>query len=167
MKIRRQKKLIKTYFDLYKNQTSRLLEIEKQEAYILKKNKRLRDLFYNKIRERKEWVHRCFTKFYFKGLLNSMKKGQLIIEQKTNENNENNSNDINTQNNEKNDEKPTENIENFQQNIENNNKNENKINEEKKPEENNIAEQKSKIKESRNKSRNFKYLYKKSSRKFR
>ena len=157
-KIRRQKKLIKTYFDLYKNQTSRLLEIEKQEAYILKKNKRLRDLFYNKIRERKEWVHRCFTKFYFKGLLNSMKKGQLIIEQKTNENNENNSNDINTQNNEKNDEKPAENIENFQQNIENNNKNENKINEEKKPEENNIAEQKSKIKESRNKSRNLRKL---------
>jgi hypothetical protein len=49
-------------------------EIEKEKR---KRNKELRDLFYNKIRERKKWLHDHFVKFYYKGLLWAMKTGNI------------------------------------------------------------------------------------------
>ena len=39
----------------------------------IKRNKELRDLFYNKIRERQNYIHKCFTRFYYKGLMFYMK----------------------------------------------------------------------------------------------
>ena len=49
-------------------------EIEKAKR---KKNKELRDLFYNKVRERQKWLHDHFVKFYYKGLLWAMKTGNI------------------------------------------------------------------------------------------
>ena len=49
-------------------------EIEKAKR---KRNKELRDLFYNKIRERQKWLHDHFVKFYYKGLLWAMKTGNI------------------------------------------------------------------------------------------
>ena len=45
----------------------------KEELNQVKRNKELRDLFYNKIRERQNYLHKCFTKFYYKGLMIYMK----------------------------------------------------------------------------------------------
>jgi len=39
----------------------------------VKRNKELRELFYNKIRERQNYLHKCFTRFYYKGLMIYMK----------------------------------------------------------------------------------------------
>ena len=44
-----------------------------EEKRKVKRNKELRDLFYNKIRERKNYLHKCFTRFYYKGLMLYMK----------------------------------------------------------------------------------------------
>ena len=49
-------------------------EIEKAQR---KRNKELRDLFYNKVRERQKWLHDHFVKFYYKGLLWAMKTGNI------------------------------------------------------------------------------------------
>ena len=49
-------------------------EIEKEKR---KRNKELRDLFYNKVRERQKWLHDHFVKFYYKGLLWAMKTGNI------------------------------------------------------------------------------------------
>ena len=49
-------------------------EIEKAQR---KRNKELRDLFYNKVRERKKWLHDHFVRFYYKGLLWAMKTGNI------------------------------------------------------------------------------------------
>ena len=49
-------------------------EIEKARR---KRNKELRDLFYNKVRERQKWLHDHFVKFYYKGLLWAMKTGNI------------------------------------------------------------------------------------------
>ena len=35
----------------------------------MQRNKHLRDLFYNKVRERKNYLHKCFIKFYYKGIM--------------------------------------------------------------------------------------------------
>ena len=39
----------------------------------LARQKYLKDLFYNKIKERKEYLHKCFIKLYYKGLYLEMK----------------------------------------------------------------------------------------------
>ena len=57
---------INNYFAYYDNMSN-------EEKEKLKRNKHLRDLFYNKIKERKNWLHNHFMKFYYKGLLNSIK----------------------------------------------------------------------------------------------
>ena len=44
-----------------------------EELRKIKRNKELRDLFYNKIRERQNYLHKCFTRFYYKGLMLYMK----------------------------------------------------------------------------------------------
>ena len=54
------------YFANYDNMSD-------EEKEKLKRNKYLRDLFYNKIKERKNWLHNKFMKFYYKGLLSSIK----------------------------------------------------------------------------------------------
>ncbi len=64
-------------------------EIEKAKR---KRNKELRDLFYNKIRERQKWLHDHFVKFYYKGLLWAMKTGNI-------KNNTSSSSESNTENN--------------------------------------------------------------------
>ena len=50
---------------------------EELEMIKRKKNKELRDLFYNKVRERKKWLHDHFVRFYYKGLLWAMKTGNI------------------------------------------------------------------------------------------
>ena len=40
-----------------------------KELLEVKRNKELRDLFYNKVRERQNYLHKCFIKFYYKGLM--------------------------------------------------------------------------------------------------
>ena len=84
-------------------------EIEKAKR---KRNKELRDLFYNKVRERQKWLHDHFVKFYYKGLLWAMKTGNIknntstptettsntnttqVVENKPPENNNSNDNNI-------------------------------------------------------------------------
>ena len=44
-----------------------------EESIRIKRNKELRDLIFNKIRERQNCLHKCFTKFYYKGLIVYMK----------------------------------------------------------------------------------------------
>ena len=130
-KIGKEKKLVKIYFDMYKDKMKILRELEKEHYERLKRNKQLRDLFYNKIRERQAWIHKYFTKFYFKGLLSSMKnqnsnskkeetapkKEEVVNENKINEDN----NNINNNSENK--------INNNENNNENNNINENNNNE--------------------------------------
>ena len=87
-------------------------EIEKAQR---KRNKELRDLFYNKIRERQKWLHDHFVKFYYKGLLWAMKTGNIrnntssptetntdtnpvVVENNSVNNSNSNSNDINVNN---------------------------------------------------------------------
>ena len=53
------------------------LKIEYKDKYlyspevlnIVKRNKHLRDLFYNKVRERQNYLHKCFIRFYYKGIM--------------------------------------------------------------------------------------------------
>ena len=78
--------ILYTYFNKYKEIANSLKLLEEEENLRLRKNKRLRDLFYNKIIERKNRIHRYFTRFYYKGLLSSMKVQE-----------ENNTNNTNTQ----------------------------------------------------------------------
>ena len=44
-----------------------------EELKKAKRHKELRDLFYNKIKERQNYLHKCFTRFYYKGLMLYMK----------------------------------------------------------------------------------------------
>ena len=72
-------------------------EIEKAKR---KRNKELRDLFYNKIRERQKWLHDHFVKFYYRGLLLAMKTGNIKNNTSSNQtttNNETNNNNTNQQ----------------------------------------------------------------------
>jgi len=39
------------------------------ELALVQRNKHLRDLFYNKVRERQNYLHKCFIKFYYKGIM--------------------------------------------------------------------------------------------------
>ena len=71
-KIIKQNKILGIYFNKLKEITKSLKLIEEEKNRILQKNKSLRDLFYRRITERKNEIHRFFTKFYYKGLLNSM-----------------------------------------------------------------------------------------------
>ena len=66
----------------YKNRDLYTIE----ELKKVKKNKELRDLFYNKIRERQNYLHKCFTRFYYKGLMFYMKN--KYSDKVTNKNNE-------------------------------------------------------------------------------
>ena len=71
-------------------------EIEKAKR---KRNKELRDLFNNKVKERQKWLHDRFVRFYYKGLLWAMKTGNIknntssSAEDKTETNNDSNKND--------------------------------------------------------------------------
>ena len=65
-----------------------------EEIQKVKRNKELRDLFYNKIRERQNYLHKCFTRFYYKGLMLYMKNKNSP----QNENNSSNTNPINNVN---------------------------------------------------------------------
>jgi len=76
-------------------------EIEKEKR---KRNKELRDLFYNKVRERQKWLHDHFVKFYYKGLLWAMKTGNIRNNTSTPSSNDasntatNNTNSVNNEN---------------------------------------------------------------------
>ena len=72
-KIAAKNKIISKAFNTYKEKILQLKEKEIKEEAILKRNKHLKDLVYNKIKEKINRFHRYFTKFYYKGLLNSMK----------------------------------------------------------------------------------------------
>ena len=73
-----------------------------EELEKIKRNKELRDLFYNRIRERKNYLHKMFTRFYYKGLMFYMKNknapppsqntDNAKIETNTNNNNNTDSN---------------------------------------------------------------------------
>ena len=65
------------------------INLEGEELEQRKKNKKLRDLFYNKIRERKNYLHNCFKKFYYNGIFVEMKKQ---LDNRSNSNNGNNEN---------------------------------------------------------------------------
>ena len=77
-------------------------EIEKEKR---KRNKELRDLFYNKVRERQKWLHDHFVKFYYKGLLWAMKTGNIKNNTSSSSSNDtssnpaaNNTNSVNNEN---------------------------------------------------------------------
>jgi len=59
-----------------------------EELKKVKRNKELRDLFYNKIKERQNYLHKCFTRFYYKGLMLYMKNKYSDKSADTNKNNE-------------------------------------------------------------------------------
>ena len=46
---------------------------KKQEELMRKRNKLLMELFYNKDKERTRFIHSCFSKFYYKGMINQYK----------------------------------------------------------------------------------------------
>jgi len=46
---------------------------KKQEELMRKRNKILIELFYNKDKERTRFIHSCFSKFYYKGMINQYK----------------------------------------------------------------------------------------------
>ena len=99
-------------------------EIEKAKR---KRNKELRDLFYNKVRERQKWLHDHFVKFYYKGLLWAMKTGNIrnntssssetksVTTPITNSSNNNTNTNINTNSNQTTEVKP-ENTDNSKDN---------------------------------------------------
>ena len=59
-----------------------------EELKKVKRHKELRDLFYNKIKERQNYLHKCFTRFYYKGLMLYMKNKYSDKSADTNKNNE-------------------------------------------------------------------------------
>ena len=70
--------LCKNYYRFYikcfikENNINKNKEME-EKIIDLKREKHLKDLFYNKIIERKNYIHKKFSKFYYKGLMNEMK----------------------------------------------------------------------------------------------
>ncbi len=70
--------LCKNYYRFYikcfikENNINKNKQIE-EKIIDLKREKHLKDLFYNKIIERKNYIHKKFSKFYYKGLMNEMK----------------------------------------------------------------------------------------------
>ena len=97
--------LCKNYYRFYikcfikENNVNKNKEIE-EKIIDLKRVKHLKDLFYNKIIERKNYIHKKFSKFYYKGLMNEMKnkgkeeKKEIKVENKqiNDEKNENEDN---------------------------------------------------------------------------
>ena len=63
--------------EIKKEEEKKELSSEEIEKAKRKRNKELRDLFYNKVRERQKWLHDHFVKFYYKGLLWAMKTGNI------------------------------------------------------------------------------------------
>ena len=63
--------------EIKKEEEKKELSPEEIEKARRKRNKELRDLFYNKVRERQKWLHDHFVKFYYKGLLWAMKTGNI------------------------------------------------------------------------------------------
>ena len=102
-----------------------------EELNRVKRNKELRDLFYNKIRERQNYLHKCFTRFYYKGLMLYMKN-----KNSENKNNTPSNNQINQIKDNNNNEKEEQSNSNVNNNPINNTNNNNTINEEKPKEEN-------------------------------
>ena len=80
-KHRRKNKFIKIE---YKNRDLYTVE----ELKKVKRDKELRDLFYNKIKERQNYLHKCFTRFYYKGLMLYMKNKYSDKSKDTNKNKE-------------------------------------------------------------------------------
>jgi len=78
-----------------------------EELKKVKRHKELRDLFYNKIKERQNYLHKCFTRFYYKGLMLYMKNKYSDKSEDTNKNNET-SKEVNTNEKEKEKENETQ-----------------------------------------------------------
>ena len=58
------------------------LNLSEEELKERQKIKKIKDLFYNKVRERKHYLQKCFQKFYYNGIFTQMKK-QIISEKQT------------------------------------------------------------------------------------
>ena len=107
-KINKNKKILSEYFNKLKinnNNNKIILDPEKPNKFvdpILYRKKQLRDIFYNKINQMKNYVHKKFSQFYYKGLLNQMKYGNLSENLSSNNNNKeinnNNNKEINNEN---------------------------------------------------------------------
>ena len=143
--IEENKKEIERNKNIEENQGEIRIEYKNKNLYSLeklnkvKRNKELRELFYNKIRERQNYLHKCFTKFYYKGLMIYM-KDKYSDQNSNNFKSEINNNDISSINNDKNNNiniSSVNNIENdliknnngYNYNIEENDKNIDKNNE--------------------------------------
>ena len=69
------KKYIKDMNDIEGDINDLKIEYKDKDLYSpevlnkVKRNKHLRDLFYNKVRERQNYLHKCFIKFYYKGIM--------------------------------------------------------------------------------------------------
>ena len=99
--------------EIKKEEEKKELSPEEIEKAKRKRNKELRDLFKNKVKERQKWLHDHFVKFYYKGLLWAMKTGNIrnntsssnestaspvVVVENNSTNNNNNSNDNNINN---------------------------------------------------------------------
>ena len=78
-----------------------------EELKKVKREKELRDLFLNKIKERQNYLHKYFTRFYYKGLMLYMKNKYSDKIKDTNKNNEV-TKEVNSNDNEKEKEKEIE-----------------------------------------------------------
>ena len=167
--IEENKKEIERNKNIEENQGEIRIEYKNKNLYSLeklnkvKRNKELRELFYNKIRERQNYLHKCFTKFYYKGLMIYM-KDKYSDQNSNNFKSEINNNDISSINNDKNNNfniSSVNNIENdliknnngYNYNIEENDKNIDKNNE-KNIINNNITVDNTKIDENTNEEEN-------------
>ena len=99
--IEENKKEIEANKNLEESQDELRIEYKNKNLYSqeklnrVKRKKELRELFYNKIRERQNYLHKCFTRFYYKGLMYYMKK--KYSGQNSNTNNNSNKEEDNSQ----------------------------------------------------------------------
>ena len=82
----------------------------------VRRNKELRELFYNKIRERQNYLHKCFTRFYYKGLMIYM-KNKYSDQNSNNFKSEVNNKNISSINNDKNNNINISNSNNIENNL--------------------------------------------------
>ena len=54
-------------------------KMKKQEELMKRRNKLLMDLFYNKDKERTRFIHSCFSKFYYKGMITQYKFRKSVM----------------------------------------------------------------------------------------
>ena len=80
--------LVNALSSVVKDKYAKNKEQEKEkEEKIKKRNKLLMDLFYNKDKERTRFIHSCFSKFYYKGLINQYKfRKSVMLDQLRNDN---------------------------------------------------------------------------------